>query len=241
MIKALWNAIAVLLLIHLLATLGFVAWLRTSGRLDGARLNQVVAMFKITIADQRQQLEDEEKQAAEQLRQREALARLEEVADGPRSVSDRLRTEAEDNEVALQKLELATRAVAAMRSTIESAKADLARRQTEDDTERQAFEKRMDQRLDQLKDENFRQAVSVYENLKPAQAKANFLELIKGGNEDQVVDYLAAMQLRKAAKVLAQFETPEDVTVSARLIQRLRERGIESLTAPSTERTGDST
>ena len=237
--KVLWNVIAVLLLIPLVAALGFVGWLRSSGRLDRRRLDTVVALFKTTLAEEQQQLEQARQDAQQQLEKRQAMARLEEVAEGPTTVSDRLRKGQEDDEVGLLKLEWTRRAVADLLANIENAKSELTRRRDEDEAERQAFEQRMAKKIDQLKDENFQHAVSIYEQLKPDQAKQNFLELIEQGREDQVVDYLAAMELRKAAKVLAQFETPTEVPVGTRLIQRLRQRGIEP--RPNTAGTNQAT
>ena len=233
MIRTLWNVFALLLLIHLLATAGFVLWLRGSGRLDQARLSQVVALFKTTIADEQAAQEAARQEELEQQQQRGELARLEEVADGPTTVGDRLRNRQEDDEVALQKLEMTERAMAILRKNIENAGSDLARQQAAAEQERRAFEQRMAARLEVLADENFQQAVSVYESLKPDQAKAMLLELIEQGEEDQVIEYLAAMQLRKSAKVLSQFEAGAEAKVASRLIEGLRLRGLEPTAAPT--------
>ena len=225
--KALWNVISIFLVIHLIAVLVLVGWLRTSDRLNKERVNGVVEMFRLTITDEQTTLEEEAEAEEEQRQAMRELARLEEVADGLTSVDDRLRTSSEDKEVGLLKLEWTKRAIVDLLQNLEKTKAELVRLKNENETERDAFEKAVADRTEMLADESFQQAVKLYENLDPELAKKNFLELIKQDQEDQVVDYLSAMQLRKAAKVLGQFEGAKETAIVTRLIQRLRERGVE--------------
>ena len=68
--------------------------------------------------------------------------------------------------------------------------------------------------------------VESYASLKPKLAKQAFLELIKQNKMDEVVEYLAAMQLRKSAAILNQFKADEEVPVAAQLLESLRLRGV---------------
>ena len=52
------------------------------------------------------------------------------------------------------------------------------------------------------------------------------MELIKQGKQDEVVEYLAAMQLRKSAAILDQFKADNEVPVAAQLLEASRTRGI---------------
>jgi len=236
--KALWNVISIFLVIHLIAAIVFVGWLRSSDRLDRDRLDSVVGMFRVTVSDEQTRLEEA---AAAEEKERQVmhdLARLEEVAQGLTSVDDRLRTSHEDEEVGLQKLEWTKRAIEDLLQNLEKTKAELARQKKQNQADREAFEKAVAEKTTMLADESFQQAVKLYENIDPELAKKSFLELIKQDKEDHVVDYLAAMQLRKAAEVLGQFEGPKDIAVATRLIQRLRERGVE-LTKTRQEKDAD--
>ena len=58
-----------------------------------------------------------------------------------------------------------------------------------------------------------------------------FQQLIQQNQTDQVVDYLDAMQVRKAAKVLGQFQSPSEITQATMLLQKLRLRGSHPLAA----------
>ena len=72
-------------------------------------------------------------------------------------------------------------------------------------------------------DEGFKQTVTLYEQLPAKQVKQMFMDLMdQPGGFDQVVQYLAAMQPRKAAGVLEQFKQPEEVTRAVALTERLR-------------------
>lgn len=226
MIRVLWNVFVIFLFLHLLALVAFAGWLRTSGRLDRARLKQVVAMFEPTIAAEQMRLEDEEQEAQRQEQKDKELALLKESANSPTTVDQRLRQGREGNALALQKLEFTKLAVASLLKNSQNVKSEVASQRALLAKERETFEKSMDKRLKLLKDENFQQVIGLYESLKPDQVKSIFLQLIGQGKEEQVIEYLAAMAQRKSAKVLSAFESPEDLIVATRLIQGLRKRGL---------------
>jgi hypothetical protein len=58
-------------------------------------------------------------------------------------------------------------------------------------------------------------------------------QLLAQGETELVVEYLAAMQVRIAAKVLGSFETPAEIAQATELVERLRVRGIEPMPADS--------
>lgn len=223
--KLAWNVFVV---VHLLALVGIIGWLVASDRLDRVRARQIVDTFRTTIAEEKAQaaLATQEQQRQQQIQA--DLVRLQEVAHGPVTVADRLAADAEADEVAAQKIDWLRRATADLTAKLESDKQQLIRQKSELDQARDAFTKAAQSRVEQQQQQDFQLAVRMYEQLKPVQAKAMFKELIVRGQEEQVLDYLAAMQLRKAAAVLREFKDGEDVTMAASLIQGLRERGIES-------------
>ena len=71
----------------------------------------------------------------------------------------------------------------------------------------------------------------MYEKIQAKQAKAMMTQLVALGQagEIQVVDYLAAMNERKAAEILGQFKDEREIPLATRLIERLRTRGIDPL------------
>jgi hypothetical protein len=226
MIRILWNVFVIFLVLHLLAIVAFAGWLRASGRLDRARMQQVVAMFEPTISAEQTRLEEQDQDAQRQEKKDRELALLKESAKPPTTVDQRLRQGREGDALAQQKLELTRLAVASLLKNMENAKREVASQRAQLKQAREAFDKSMDKRLKLLKDENFKQVVGVYEALKADQVKSIFIELIGQGKEDQVIEYLAAMEQRKSAKVLSAFESPEDLIVATRLIQGLRKRNL---------------
>ncbi|NJL32148.1 MAG: hypothetical protein HC898_11290 [Phycisphaerales bacterium] len=65
----------------------------------------------------------------------------------------------------------------------------------------------------------FKLALQMYEQVRPKQGKQMMQELIVKGQMDQVVEYMAAMQLRKAAAILKEFKTPPEVAMATELVQ----------------------
>ncbi|MEX2672951.1 MAG: hypothetical protein WD294_12675 [Phycisphaeraceae bacterium] len=230
MIRAVLMSVLLLIVLHLLAGAGFVGWLYHTDRLDGARVDRVVAMFELTIEQQQQQQAEAERLERETRRQAEQLARLEAVADGPRTLQDRLTTERESDEVAQQRLERLQRETDDLRRQIARAQTQIARERETLEAKQAAFDEAVERQRALREDEDFQQTVQMYEQLRPRQAKQMFQELIAQGETEQVVDYLAAMQLRRASRVVQEFKEGADIVQAAELLESLRERGV-NLTA----------
>ena len=182
-------------------------------------------MLKLTV-DQQEQFEAESQQQAEEHRNRlEQAARLEAVGKGPLTLGERLAEVAQSDERIMQRLKRIEREKEAIRRHSQNAQAALDRQKAVLEADRTAFQQFIDQRQKQLQDEDFQRAVRMYEQIKPKQAKQMFQRLIREGKITQVVDYLAAMQQRKAAAVLGQFKADQDIFEATMLVQKLRERG----------------
>ncbi len=224
--KSLWTAVALVLLINFLALAGGALWLHSSGRLSQERFAQLVAMFSPTVAEAEKTKTDEEKKKKQADADALEAARLQRVAEGPNELAARIAEDQEKDEVAMQRYERLKRDIADLQRTNELARRLLAEERTKLETERKAFQMALDTEQKKRNDEDFKQAVKMYEQLKAKQAKEMFQQLLANNNSDQVLDYLAAMQLRKAAAVLKEFKTPAEVTQATDIVQRLRQRGV---------------
>ena len=226
MTRPLLLALVIVLALNFIAGLAFVGWLAATDRLSRARVKQAVEIFQPTFAQQREL--DAEREAQQQLEQQrlEQLARLESVAEGPRTLEVRLAENRQADELAHHRLERLVRETADLRQQIERAKTLIAQQRAQLEQERKAFETFVTERDAKLADEEFQRAVRMYEQLRPAQAKEMFQELIGQGQIEQVVDYLAEMQLRRAGRVLEQFREPDEIVQATELIERLRRRGV---------------
>jgi len=239
--KNIWNVLCTLLLVHLIGMGVLLGWMVSSDRLNRDRVNQVVSLFKPTIKEAELAAKEAEKAEQERRDKQVALARLEQVSRGPTTTAARLSSEQEAEEVSMQKIAFLQQNVSNLTMRLENDKAQLHKLKDELDKSRQAFEKAVQGRRQDLQDEDFRQAVRMYEQLKPKQAKVMFQEMLTQGRRQQVVDYLASMQLRKAAAVLGEFKEGEEILQATELLQGLRDRGINSLTRQVDEPKGDAT
>ena len=224
--RSLWTALVFVLIVNFLALVGFVGWLVADGRLDRARMDQVVSLFSMKVADEAaaKQLEETKKQRdAETARE---AARLERVADGPAQLAQQIADDQEKDEIALQRLERLKRDIQDLQRTNEVARRLLAEERAKIDTDRKALQDALTAEKKKREDEDFKQAVKMYEQLRAKQSKEMFQQLMTQQKTDQVLDYLAAMQLRKASAVLKEFKTGPEIVQATELVQRLRERGI---------------
>jgi len=228
--KAVGIALVILILLHVLAGGAGLGWLYLTDRLNGDRVRQTLAMYRPTIAEAKARAE-QAKQVEEQARETAIeAARLEEAAEGPITLTDRLQAEKEADEIARLRLERFQREVADLRARMENDKRLLARQKQEIEQAREDLEEQLKARKEKLASDDFEKAVALIESLKPKQARDHFVYLMQQGDTEVAVDYLAAMQERKAGAVLREFkEGAEQIAQRAELVRQLRTRGVDLL------------
>ncbi len=224
--RMLAGVIVTVVTLHLLAAAGGFVWLAASDRLDRDRLTAVVDLFRPTIAEQ--QMREAEAQAAEEeaLAMQRHLIRMEDVADGPQSLEDRLARKLEGDDFALHRLARMQEESSAIQQRVDRDRAYVDAQLRRLATERQAFEETRQTYQEQMLDEDFRRAVKTLEQLKGKQAKQLLQNLLDAGELEQVVDYLAAMNLRKSAAILKEFKSDAEAAVAMEIVEALRLRGM---------------
>ena len=235
--KSLWNGIALFLLINLVAGVAFVAWLYQSGRLSSERIEKTVEVFKLTVEQEQKQLEEAETLAAKAEQEKDELSWKESVKAGPRSVQNRLDANQEARERQLQYELRREKDREALIDAMNNYKRGIEQLRNELEAQKNEFEQRLAAQAKRYKSENFGKAVRMYEQGKPKQVKSIFLDLIGRGQQNQVIEYLAAMQPRKAAAILKQFKNEAEIRTAASLIEGLRTRGVGLLTQDTTDQT----
>jgi len=226
MMRTLFNVVAVLAILHIVAGLGFVGWLAGTGRLNKQRLVDTRNVFALTV-EQEKEKQAEEAEKAEQTRiEAERQARLSGVG-GLASTADQLREEEQRNEILLRQLERTRREIEALSDNLTLARQRMERQHEDLLAAKEQLEDRIQQIESRLNDEGFKKAVTLYETLPSKQVKQMFIELMTADQTDEVVAYLEAMQPRKAAGVLKEFKERDEVDLAVELTQRLRERGSE--------------
>ena len=222
--RTLFTVFILVLVINVLALGALAGWLGATGRLSKERVREAVAVFNSTIEEQQAQEAEAEKAAQEAQALAERALRMEQVAGGPVSPEARLTSlqivdEKQRALVERQKVEAEAlkHQLDAQRKLIESRIAELEEKQ-------QLFEASVAEQIEQMQQDDFKEAIAMLEGIPPKQAKAVFQELLSSGGQDQVVSYLSAMEERKAAKVLKEFKLPNEIDQAAVLIEELRQR-----------------
>ena len=225
--RALFTAVVLFVFINALALAGLFAWLAGTGRLDKQRAEQAIALFKPTITQQ-QQLEEQAAAAEEEARKAaEQAIRMEQVANGPVTPEMRLQRIEEVSQHQLQLVERRKVEIAAIQRQLDLTRAQVDAKIAEFEQRQNTFETAVQQRIEQFQQEDFRQAVALLEGLPPRQGKELLQEYLGQGKQQQVVDYLAAMQTRLATKVLKEFKEPREVEQAAELVEMVRLRSEE--------------
>jgi hypothetical protein len=228
-VKPFRQAIIFVVLLHAAAAVGLAAWLGFTDRISRDRLERVTQLFRHTLEQERALDELAAQRETEAIAAAQDAARMRMVATGPTTVADALSAERQADEVETQKLTRLRRELADLQSYLDATRQSVAGQQAELEAKAKAFDERVKQFEAQRNDENFQQTVAMFEQLKSDQAKGLFVQMMADGREDEVVDYLAAMQLRKAAAVFKEFETPAEIVQATELMRRLRQRGMNEL------------
>ncbi len=226
-----FNIILIFALVNVLALL-LVApvtliYLASTGRMSQDRWDRAVALFSPTVEEAQAARAEAEKAEAEKQAMREEASRLESVSRGTLSVEDRILARQEVEAVRIALIERLQADNEAMRRLLENLRRRVDDQKAELDAREAAFERARKEYATKMADAQFRQTVEMYENLPPKQGRAMFLDLIANGKQDHVVDYLMAMDGRKAAGILREFKQDGDVPVATALLEKLRQRGAD--------------
>jgi len=198
--------------------------LGTTGRLSKERVLEAVGVFSNTI-DEQVALEAQTKKSEEEARElSERAMRLEQVAGGPMTPENRLAQIGQVDDAQRMLLVRQTAEAEALMRQINTQRALITSMIDELNEKQAAFDLAVDTRVNEMQDEDFREAVAMLEGIPPRQAKQVLQEMLDAGNQDQVVSYLSAMQQRKAAAVLREFKLPNEIAQAAILIEQVRQR-----------------
>jgi hypothetical protein len=222
--RTLFTAFILVLLVNALALGGVVGWLAATDRLSKDRIREAAGVFHNTIQEQAALDAEKAKAEEEALELAEQALRLEQVAGGPMEPEQRLAALQQVDEKQRALIERRKVEVEQLQRQLDTQRRMIEQRIAELDAKQQAFDEAVAEQLDEMEEEDFKEAVAMLEGIPPKQAKAVFQELLQEGDQEQVVSYLSAMEQRKAAKVLKEFKLPNEVAQAADLIEQLRLR-----------------
>lgn len=216
--KKLWNILAVLAIANLLASVGFVAWLRMSDRLSIDRLRDLRERMSVTISAERAKAAaaEADKKAAEE------KAKAEEKASRPPlNAEQQLATRMELSQLDQQRLQRLREEIEGLRRSLSQERRDLDERQAALDADKAAFAEQVRQFTASSGDEQFTKTLGVLSSLKPKEAKAMIEEMIAGV---PVAAGANAAPDAQGAGVAAQAVPADRFTKAARYLNAMDER-----------------
>jgi hypothetical protein len=229
MISSLLIVTTTMLVLNALLVGAGLIWLNSTHRLSSERVRKAVALFKPTLAQEEEAAKQAELDAAERAKELAQKQWMDQAAEGPATLSEKLKIDQQARELSAQKADRLSRDVADLRRRLEVDTQLLAKQRADIDARRKDVEE-MAKREEKLRsDKDFQQTVAMYEKLPAKQAKQMLQTLLTQEKKEQVVDYLAAMQMRKAAGVLKEFKTPQEVAQASELLELLRRRGVDPI------------
>lgn len=221
MMRSIWIAFSTLAVANLLALLGFFFWLQGTGRLNPERVERVRMLFATTVAQD--QAEADKKTAEEQAAAMKA-AEDAKVGTQPLAAEQQLAEKSAKEELDSQVSRRMQRETNDLLNTLVREREELERQRAEFQSQVDAFVAMRKRIADEEGSEQFQKTVSVYQSVKPAEAKNMMNALIAAGQKEQVVAYLNALSPRISSKLIAEFEK-DDPAVASDLLERLRLRG----------------
>jgi len=245
-VKKVWNVIAFLAVVNLVAVGGFVGWLGASGRLSAERLRSVRDTLKPTVAEQ---ASEEARVSAERDARAKEAAEAAKRTGAPVASAQKIEEYKQAQDMLDQQLTRMREEARQLQLQIQGKQEELARQTAALEASQAEFDRKQAEWKQLAQDEQFQQAVGALEAQKPAEAAKVLGAILATPPADRGVDvgtherkqreivirYLASMNDRARAKVLSEF-IKTDERLAAGLLEDLRRRG--ELTTPAAAAAG---
>ena len=220
--KKLTKAIMIVAILNLIAVLGGVGWMLSSGRVSKDRMMEMTSLFQETVAATKAQAMAEQAEIDKELAEQEKplpaiplnaeernLVRVE-MTQVDRQRSDRMKREVENLQATLRK---------------ESRLIQVRREQLED--EKEEFRK-MRQRLAGLEGgKQFKKSLGTLSELKAKDAKVILSKLLEQEKQEEVITYLSSMESGVRTGIISEFIKSGEEELAANLLESIRMRGLE--------------
>jgi hypothetical protein len=231
--RKLWNIVSFLAVVHILALLFVVIWLWQTKRLTVDRVREAKMVFAPTLPEVAAAAKKSAAAAQEeQLKEAEAAKKANPPLDSATQIqyiSLVRQQEAQSRQRLNDDQKMLRQQLALTSAQIDDRQALLASQQAK-------LEAANRPDLQRKIDEQFMQTVKQYELAAPKQAKKMVVELINGGQQEQAVAYLKAMNPRNASKILKEFKTDSEIVMAKELLEKLRTLGLEATATAATSK-----
>ncbi len=224
--RSVWNVLSFVAVVNLIALLFGGAWMWWSGRMDESRLRTAHELFLLPVAEvERINLEVLAQESAKNLEASElrkwgsipvtSIPAIEE-GDRRRDLERMMRMRLEREAGTLEDR------ISTMHTLRET---ELDRR----DRDLQALQKKIEDRVNALHDEDFQVMVKSVSELDDGDAIEILHTYIDQGREDLVVTLVGSLEQDRRTDLLAEFVKEDPADLAGRLLLSLRERGLEAV------------
>lgn len=220
--KRLFDTLVLLLALNFLIAAGGVGWLVKSGRLNKKKFAEVKKIiFPATHPSTQPATLATDAESAGSVPTTEPSVRVDALlaqASG-RSAVEQVEFLHQSFDIEVAQLDRRQRELADVQQQVELAKVQLARDRQQLEQDRAALINQQQQQARQAADQGFQDSLQLYESLPPRQVKTLFMSM----NDDDVVQYLRAMEPEQAAKIVKEFKTPEEADRIEKVLEKIRQ------------------
>jgi hypothetical protein len=212
------------LTLNVLVVAGLIGFLAATGRVDKDKTLTILDLLKHQgtpekLREQTYEILTKAVPAATST-QPSTMPAVEPESSG--SASERL--EAAHLSYEAQKLELENRArdLRHRQEMLDAKQVDVQAKLAEVERQRKAFEKEIQQAAGKSHDESFARSLKFYNELTPKQVKNIFLTLPNEGRVDLVAEFLLAMEVDRAGKIISEFKNPDEQKFVTDVLEKIR-------------------
>jgi len=220
----------IVIVLNLLAGLGGIGWLFTSGRVSKDRVLTLTDLFTEPVAVEQAAIKAEEARIAKELAEQERP--LPQLA---LNTDERNLVRVEMTQIDRQRLDRMKREVDDLQATLRKERRLLEQDREELIQEQEEFDQ-MRQRLAGLEGTvQFKKALASLSEMKAKDAKTVLGVLLSEAKSEEVVTYLSSMDDGVRTAILSEFVKAGEEQLAADLLESIRLRGLETTMADMTE------
>lgn len=221
--KKITKAVFIVAILNLLAILGGVGWMFSSGRMSKDRVMELSSLFSEPVAVVEMKLKAEQaaidKELAEQEAPLPALAL---------NTEERNRVRVEMTQVDRQRLDRMKQEVKNLQLSLRKERQAAIDERAELDNEKKEFDL-MRERLAELEGgEQFQKSLDTLSGMSAKDSTKVIQSMLNDSKEEEVLAYLSAMDKRVRSSIMTQIVKGGDNKLAADLLESLRVHGLES-------------
>src|SRR4051812_2762586 len=211
--KKLWNVLVLTLALNFLAVAGLAGWLVQSKKLNRDRVHAIKAILFPPASAAPATQPSTQPTTQPTLRLEELLAH----ASG-RNAAEQVEFIQHTFDAQMAQHERKQIELSNLQRQIDLAKAQAARDRATIGVDQKQLEQREQQATRLASDKGFQDSLAVYNSLPAKKVKTIFL----GMDDQTMMNYLQAMQPRTAAKIVAEFKSPDEVERVHKVLEKMR-------------------